>query len=1371
MAKLRNNRKSLIQFDWSNYISINKLDFKGSDGSKRLQAQKHWLEKGQFSGLESNIEPFDWKYYTTAYGLKLNKKKASNDWLIKGMLDGKNGSPVVQIVRDIHKEKVKDKKVNKIKTRDDRKEVVHDSLIECVGQCCTKYLIPESNRDVNYCDIFTTLTTDSSIRFEYTEIYGKNWLDNPDTSYIIPLSNDNTGVSTCTGIFTSWPKRYILIISNDNGSMDTVEESIIKNAQEVWFSDKLTYDKYVTLAKCGGSYEHKLIDVSRTDNENKLNLNKIKTRLMIRQSPGLFHKYILGLRNPENDIRYEIVHKGTQETDYNDKYKETNDNRTKGSVITHLHQYDLSKIFSYFERALKVFTKHTDIICTYVKDDLVNRERLMREYDNITLLKVPNYGMDIGGKFSATQYIVDSGLSPSHVFYFHSKTDKRHREHLLKPFVGDFEGILNRIGTDDSYYPDNCVLDGRKDKNNTNQLYWEEMAKYFNVSDINYNFHYGNMYILPWNKCVALYTDKLLYNSLNDEKSFDYNWVKHYYRLKDVGITECYDKYKENKWHGNCLAVKDKIVRDGMVEHMFERIVDKKISQIGSNIIENIVSEGIKYDIIHENKVPEFLHNTLWAHLHCYDIAKFDEIYGEYIENIMRYFSVIITFSIGDDISEKLKLYNAKYILLKIKNKGFDIGGKICAFTFLKKKKINYQHIFMLHSKSNISHRMKYWNPFLLNIDRLHYICSIINHYDLIIPNILSDGDWNMKEGYTINKYYYTEYNKLMNYRHITSKFVEGNCLIASRKIIDAVFGCDLYYIYSKLNDVTTFDYNWVKFQYKLWGKSYIDVYDFYITNKLNGNSMCHNKEKLICDYDFIFNTSPPDICNNFLKDGSYEHLWERLWINVCENINGNIKVLEDPNIHPTNHIYNFDTNLYKLLNNESNKNNSIESISNIKQMCKGGGYIYSLRQILEELPIDFDISQYARDANLQLKNKYEIINHYLHNKDNHNEGNDRKSWIYLQKKFNSIKTFILIFPQFHEIPENNKFWGNGFTEWWNVRKTYQIHDKHLPMHPHSDIGYYNILDIETRERWNKYAEDYGFFGYIYYHYWFSNGIVMNQPLDRILKDGQPDKPWFMNWVNENWTKRWDGGNNDILLDIKLDIDLCNKHFDTLLKYFNHHNYYKINNKPCLGVYKPEEIPDEYIKKMIKLSKDNGFDGITFIKTMNNNIPCNCKINNDNYCEFEFEFPPNYSGSLVDTRDNNVEYYIDKEYIDKPHNYNIEQHYRALINTKESDKKLIRGIMPCWDNFPRHNNLTSDSHIQLNSNSFIFYLCLVKQFLLILRENGEYHITNSLNEWAEQCVLEPSIQNEYSYLEAYKLAKQTDLDNVNEKMLDLLINY
>ena len=98
MAKLQNNRKNLRQFDWSKYMSINKLDFKGNDGTKCLLAKKHWIENGQFNGLESNIEPFDWTYYTTTYGLKLDEKESKNDWLFNGTLDGKNGSPDVQIV-------------------------------------------------------------------------------------------------------------------------------------------------------------------------------------------------------------------------------------------------------------------------------------------------------------------------------------------------------------------------------------------------------------------------------------------------------------------------------------------------------------------------------------------------------------------------------------------------------------------------------------------------------------------------------------------------------------------------------------------------------------------------------------------------------------------------------------------------------------------------------------------------------------------------------------------------------------------------------------------------------------------------------------------------------------------------------------------------------------------------------------------------------------------------------------------------------------------------------------------------------------------------------------------------------------------------
>ena len=116
----------------------------------------------------------------------------------------------------------------------------------------------------------------------------------------------------------------------------------------------------------------------------------------------------------------------------------------------------------------------------------------------------------------------------------------------------------------------------------------------------------------------------------------------------------------------------------------------------------------------------------------------------------------------------------------------------------------------------------------------------------------------------------------------------------------------------------------------------------------------------------------------------------------------------------------------------------------------------------------------------------------------------------------------------------------------------------------------------------------------------------------------------------------------------------------------------------------------------------------------------------------------------------------------------MEFFYKNIVNNKITSQ--IRGIFPCWDNLPRHNSLKSNCGIFLNNNSFLFYIALLKQFLLIKQEKGEYFVINSLNEWGEQCVLEPSIQNDYSYLEAYKLAKKTDLNKINETFIDYILN-
>lgn len=546
--------------------------------------------------------------------------------------------------------------------------------------------------------------------------------------------------------------------------------------------------------------------------------------------------------------------------------------------------------------------------------------------------------------------------------------------------------------------------------------------------------------------------------------------------------------------------------------------------------------------------------------------------------------------------------------------------------------------------------------------------------------------------------------------------------------------------------------------------KDYNELMKFKDIKNININGNC-----LICSQKLINIIYPKDTLNVFYDVfNTNKNISEKLWLNVCENIDGKYKMIPHDSCIVKNIKlkYNFDANLYNLIN--SNSDNSIENIENIKcNVNNTDNIIYSLRQIMEKLPLNFDVYNYVNEHKLFDLDKYKIIDHYIKN----NKSVSETKWIDVQTNFNFIKTFVYIFPQFHEIEENNNFWGDGFTEWWNVRKTYQVHNKQLPMHPHEDIGYYNILDYNTRKRWDNYAEEYGFYGYVYCHFYFSKGIIMNEPLDKILKDNQPNKPWFLNWINENWTKRWDGGNNEILLDIKINNTQCEKHFNVLLKYFKHHNYYKINNKPVLGIYRPTEIHSDYINKLIELSKRHGFDGIEFSETLNMQWNNTKKINNNNFCDIQFEYPVNYTGELSrwDKNINKKIIFYDKKTDEKVINYDLNKHYQALIETKYT-KNTMRGIVPCWDNFPRHM-LKSCNSTFINSNSFDFYLVLLKQFILIKKEKGEYSFINALNEWAEQCVMEPSIENEYSYLESFKLSKKTNIDLVNENLLDKLIYF
>lgn len=283
-------------------------------------------------------------------------------------------------------------------------------------------------------------------------------------------------------------------------------------------------------------------------------------------------------------------------------------------------------------------------------------------------------------------------------------------------------------------------------------------------------------------------------------------------------------------------------------------------------------TEPINYDLIKREEINK----KIICHIHCYDIDKFNDIFGIYINNLEKYFSVIITFSIGNNIPKN------DATILKIENRGVDIGAKICCLKYIQDEKqdqkqdqnIEFTNILFLHSKTDKKKRLEYFNPLIGSEDIIIKNIDLLQENNAIFNNIHQGYD--LTPEYISNRYYHNEILEFLNVKYKNEmEYPEGNCMYLSKKIVDFIYTSNLHLFYNILNTKNDFDVSWIKGRY---GKSNVCSEKLYEDFKNNSNYMDLNKNGKAVGNNF-------GNFSNDMPDGMIEHIFERIYINVIKHL------------------------------------------------------------------------------------------------------------------------------------------------------------------------------------------------------------------------------------------------------------------------------------------------------------------------------------------------------------------------------------------------------------------------------------------------------------------------------------------------------
>lgn len=356
-------------------------------------------------------------------------------------------------------------------------------------------------------------------------------------------------------------------------------------------------------------------------------------------------------------------------------------------------------------------------------------------------------------------------------------------------------------------------------------------------------------------------------------------------------------------------------------------------------------------------------------------------------------------------------------------------------------------------------------------------------------------------------------------------------------------------------------------------------------------------------------------------------------------------------------------------------------------------------------------------------------------------------------------KVLALYLPQFHRIKENDEWWGEGFTEWDNVKrgKVY-TKEQSQPRVPLNQF-YYDLSDYKTIEWQAKLAREYGIDGFMFYHYYSAGKKLLSKPAELLLEHPEICVEFCFSWANHDWKRTWASYNQEMLWpqEYGTDEDIA-EHFDYLLPFFRDSRYIKVDGKPFFAIY--TDIKCDVLQRIQKIftekARDNGFPGMFFVETLNGR-----KELSDSF-DAHFIFEPNYSIANAKNQLFKANYVIRQRLTDfanrKGINHlfmrvNYETVSRMICETATNfsgNASVFPGYFRGWDNTPRHG-IRGRYYYRESPNTFHKYLSQI--YTECEKTKKAFLIINAWNEWGEGAYLEPDEKDGYEYLKAIKNIK------------------